>query len=54
MPKRKQIFETFTKAELVAIALDFGFKGWQALNKGDIVSRLARKRSKNWLLQMIK
>ena len=42
MPKRRQIFEVFTKAELVAIARDFGFKGWAVLNKNDIVTRLTR------------
>ena len=45
MLKRRQIFEAFTKAELVKISEDLGFKGWAVLNKGDIVGRLTRKRS---------
>ena len=45
MAKRKQIFELLTKAELLKISNDLGYRGWSVLNKGDIVTRLSRKRS---------
>jgi len=45
MAKRKQILELFTKAELLKISKDLGHRGWSVLNKGDIVTRLSRKRS---------
>jgi len=38
MITRKQIFEQFTKADLVTIASHFDVRGLGVLNKGDIVA----------------
>ncbi len=45
MASRKQIFELLKKADLVNTSQSFGYKGWSVLSKGEIATRLARKRS---------
>ena len=45
MITRRQIFERFTRADLLEIARHFDLKGLGGLSKGNIVTKLARKRS---------
>jgi len=45
MITRRQIFERFTRADLLEITHHFDLKGLAALNKGDIVTKLTRKTS---------
>ena len=45
MPTRRQLFDLFTKADLVDISKELGFSGWSVLSKAEIVDRLSRKRS---------
>ena len=45
MVKRKQLFELFTKTDLIKISKDLGYGGWSVLSKAEIVNRLSRKRS---------